>query len=144
MQTQPFIIERNYNAPVDRVWKAITDKTQMKEWYFDLSDFKPEVGFEFKFDGGTDGKVYHHVCEIIEVIPLKKLKYSWSYVGFEGMSFVTFELFNEGEQTKLKLTHEGLETFPKNNPDFAKKSFTAGWTYIIGTSLQKFLEKAEA
>jgi hypothetical protein len=41
----------------------------------------------------------------------------------------------------VKLTHEGLETFPQNNPDFAKESFMQGWTYILGTSLKKFLEK---
>jgi len=144
MQTQPFVIERSYNALVEKVWNALTDKTQMKQWYFDLSDFKPEVGFEFKFDGGKDDKVYHHICKIIEVIPYKKLKHSWSYIGYEGMSYVTWELFDEGEITRVKLTHEGLETFPQNNPDFAKESFTQGWTYITGTSLKEFLEKEKA
>jgi uncharacterized protein YndB with AHSA1/START domain len=142
MQTQqPFVIERSYNAPAEKVWKAITDKSQMKQWYFDLDDFKPEVGFEFKFDGGSDDQVYHHICKIVEVIPHKKLKYSWSYEGFEGMSYVTFELFEEGKTTKVRLTHEGLETFPQNNRDFAKESFAQGWTYILGTSLKNFLEK---
>ena len=138
---QPFVIERSYNAPIEKVWNAITDKSQMKQWYFDLDDFKPEVGFEFKFDGGSDDKVYHHLCKIVEVVPHKKLKYSWSYEGFEGMSYVTFELFTEGITTKVRLTHEGLETFPQNNRDFARESFTQGWTFILGTSLKKFLEK---
>jgi len=142
MQTQqPFVIERSYNAPVEKVWDAITDKSQMKQWYFDLDDFKPEVGFEFRFDGGSDDKIYHHICKIVEVVPNKKLKYSWKYEGFEGMSYVTFELFEEGKTTTVKLTHEGLETFPQNNPDFAKESFMQGWTYILGTSLKNFLEK---
>jgi hypothetical protein len=48
----------------------------------------------------------------------------------------------KGKQTRLKLTHEGLETFPQDNPDFAKESFTAGWTEIIGTLLKQYLEKA--
>ena len=138
---QPFVIERSYNAPIEKVWNAITDKSQMKQWYFDLDDFKPEVGFEFRFDGGSDDKIYHHICKIVEVVPNKKLKYSWKYEGFEGMSYVTFELFEEGKTTTVKLTHEGLETFPQNNPDFAKESFMQGWTYILGTSLKNFLEK---
>ena len=142
MQTQqPFVIERSYNAPIEKVWNAITDKGQMKQWYFDLDDFKPEVGFEFRFDGGSDDKIYHHICKIVEVVPNKKLKYSWKYEGFEGMSYVTFELFEGGKTTTVKLTHEGLETFPQNNPDFAKESFMQGWTYILGTSLKNFLEK---
>lgn len=142
MQTQqPFVIERSYDAPVEKVWKAITDKSQMKEWYFDLDDFKPEVGFEFRFDGGSDDKIYHHICKIVEVVPYKKLKYNWRYEGFKGMSHVSFELSSEGKTTKVKLTHEGLETFPQNSRDFAKESFAQGWTYILGTSLKNFLEK---
>ena len=57
-------------------------------------------------------KQWLHLCKVIEVIPMKKLTYSWSYDGYEGNSFVTFELFSEENKTRLKLTHEGLETFP--------------------------------
>jgi uncharacterized protein YndB with AHSA1/START domain len=69
MDAQPFVIERTYKASPERVWRAITDKNQMKEWYFDLKEFKPEVGFEFQFEGGTDDKIYIHLCKITEVIP---------------------------------------------------------------------------
>ena len=139
---EPFTIERTYKAPVSLVWKAITQKELMKEWYFDLKEFKPEVGFVFEFYGGpSPEKQYLHRCEIIEVIPEKKLKHSWEYVTYSGKSYVTFELFPEGNSTRLKLTHEGLETFPKSNPDLAEKNFAEGWTQIIGTSLKEFVEK---
>lgn len=142
MSTMPFTIERVYNAPSDRVWEAITDKDKMKQWYFDLSEFKPEIGFEFQFYGqGHKGEQYLHVCKITDVEPGRKLRYSWSYKGYEGMSYVTFELFPEGDKTRLKLTHEGLETFMTTNPDFAKESFMKGWTELIGTYLKNFVEK---
>lgn len=142
MQTEPFVIERTFNSPIAKVWKAITDKNDMKLWYFDLAAFKPEPGFVFHFSGtGNDGKTYLHICEVTEVIPGKKLSYSWKYDGYPGNSQVSFELFEEGKQTKLKLTHTGLETFPNNNPDFARENFAAGWTHIIGTSLPGFLNK---
>ena len=139
---QPIVMERTYNAPVEKVWKALTDKGQMKEWYFDLPMFKPEVGCEFQFSAGKDDKKYLHLCKVTEVIATKKITYSWRYDGYEGNSFVTFELFAEGKQTKLVLTHKGLETFPKSNPDLAKKNFIAGWTFILGTSLKNFMEKS--
>lgn len=143
MKNEPYVIERTYNAPVARVWRAITDKDQMKEWYFNLKEFKPEVGFEFSFVGrGKEGESYLHLCEIMEVIPEKKLKHSWRYDGYEGNSFVTFELFEEGDQTRVRLTHEGLETFPAL-PAFAKENFNEGWTAIIGTSLKNFLEQKQ-
>jgi uncharacterized protein YndB with AHSA1/START domain len=143
MNTQPFVIERTYNAPVNKVWKAITDKDEMKQWYFDLAEFKPEVGFEFQFYGqGKEGEQYLHLCKITEVIKEKKLQYSWRYDGYEGISFVTFELFAEGNSTRVKLTHEGLETFPSTaNNAFAKENFAEGWTHIIGVSLAGFVEK---
>lgn len=138
----PFTIERVFNAPPKTVWKAITEKELMKQWYFDLKEFKPEVGFVFEFTGGpSPEKQYLHRCRILEVIPEKKLKHTWEYVGYEGMSYVTFELSPDGKNTKVKLTHEGLETFPQNNPDFAKENFVAGWTEIIGKLLKEFVEK---
>ncbi|MBC7829978.1 MAG: SRPBCC domain-containing protein, partial [Chitinophagaceae bacterium] len=112
MKTEPFVIEKIYNAPLEKVWKAITDKVAMKQWYFDIDEFKPEVGFEFQFEGGSEESAYLHLCKITEVIVGKKLTYSWRYDGYEGNSFVTWELFAEGDKTRLKLTHEGLETFP--------------------------------
>jgi uncharacterized protein YndB with AHSA1/START domain len=141
MKNEPFVIERTYLATAEKVWKAITEKEKMKQWYFDIKDFKPEVGCDFQFIGGTDEKKYLHLCKITEVHPGKKLAYSWRYDGYEGMSSVTFELTGEGTSTKVKLTHEGLETFPSNNPDFAKENFEEGWTYIIGTSLKVFVEQ---
>ncbi|HET6767454.1 MAG TPA: SRPBCC family protein [Chitinophagaceae bacterium] len=138
------VIERSYNAPIEKVWKAITDKDEMKKWYFDLSAFKPEPGFEFQFYGvGKQGQKFLHLCKVIEVINQKKLTYSWGYDGYGGNSFVTFELFPEGSKTRLKLSHKGLETFPATaHNDFAKENFMEGWTHIIGTGLKEYVEKA--
>jgi uncharacterized protein YndB with AHSA1/START domain len=119
--------------------QALTDVEQMRAWYFELKEFKPEVGFEFEFSVEHKGMNYHHLCQITEVIPPRKLAYTWRYKGHEGNSLVTFELFADGEKTRLKLTHEGLETFPKT-PPFARKNFMEGWTQLIGSSLKEFLE----
>ena len=137
---EPVAIERTFNAPVARVWRALTDKDEMKHWYFDLKEFRPEVGFEFEFAVEHEGMKYHHLCKITEVIPQKKLAYTWRYKGEVGDSLVTLELFPEGDKTRLTLTHEGLETFPKT-PAYARKNFEAGWTAIIGSELKKFVER---
>jgi hypothetical protein len=71
----------------------------------------------------------------------QKIAYSWRYDGYAGSSLVTFELYEVGTKTRVKLTHAGLETFPKDDPNFAKKSFEQGWTHIVGTSLKAFTEK---
>lgn len=137
---KPVVKEVVLNAPIVKVWKAITNKNDMKQWYFDLETFRPEVGFEFQFYGGKDEKQYLHLCQITEVIPARKLAYSWRYEGNPGNSMVTFELFPDGINTKLRLTHKGLESFGSDNPDLAKENFVDGWNTIIGKSIKKFVE----
>lgn len=138
---EPVIKEVILNAPASRVWKAITNNDEMKQWYFDIAEFKPEPGFEFSFIGeGKEGEKYLHLCKIKDVIPEKKISYSWQYDGYPGISYVTFELFDEGEKTKLILTHKNLESFGTENPDMAKENFVEGWNHIIGISLKDFVE----
>ena len=141
MKNQPVIQERLFNSTLQKVWSAISDKKEMKQWYFDLAEFRAEIVYEFQFSGGpAPERQYRHLCKITEVVPEKKLTYSWRYDGYAGKSFVTFELFPEGNSTRVKLTHAGLETFP-DEPDFAKNNFVEGWTDIIGRSLKEFVEK---
>lgn len=141
--TNHVIVEKVINASVDEVWRALTDKEALKKWCFDIPDFDPAPGAEFRFYGeGKNGEKFLHLCKVIEVKNAKKLSYSWKYDGYEGNSLVTFELFPENNSTLVRVTHEGLETFPKT-PDnaFARENFTDGWTYLIGTSLKEYLEK---
>lgn len=141
-KTEPVIKEVLLNAPASKVWKAITDKDEMRQWYFDIEKFKPEVGFEFQFYGDDGKQKWLHLCKITEVIKERKLTYSWKYDGYDGISYVTFELFPEESKTRLKLTHSDLESFNINNiPSFARENFEAGWEEIIGNSIKKFLEK---
>jgi hypothetical protein len=74
-------------------------------------------------------------------VPFNKLAYSWKYDGYPGNTLVTFGLFEEGNKTKLKLTHSGIESLGINNPDFAKENFIEGWKYIIETAIKEFVEK---
>ena len=143
MEKQPIVLERLFNSSIAKVWKAITDKNEMKHWYFDLAEFNPEIGFRFQFTGGpSPEKQYVHLCEITAVIPEKILTYSWRYDGYAGISFVSFELFEQEDKTLLRLTHKDIDTFPVENPDFAIHNFNEGWNHIIHTALKNYLENA--
>ena len=140
-QEEAVVVERTLNAPIARVWKALTDANQMRQWYFDLKEFQPQVGFEFEFVVEHEGNRYHHLCQVTDVVPQKKIAYSWRYKGEPGDSLVTFELFAEGNKTRVKVTHTGIETFPRT-PAYARKNFENGWTAIIGAELKQFVEKS--
>ncbi|MBI5727933.1 MAG: SRPBCC domain-containing protein [Ignavibacteriales bacterium] len=135
----PVVVEKVYNAPVRKVWQALTDKEQMKEWYFTLEEFIPKAGFTFQFEAGDEVKKYLHECTVTEVIPEKKLAYTWKYPGYNGISLVTFSLADEGETTRLTLTHSGLHTFPLSNKEFAKGNFAEGWQHLLSKALTDFL-----
>jgi uncharacterized protein YndB with AHSA1/START domain len=140
---RPFVIERTFPVPVSRVWKALTDPGEMKQWYFDIPRFRAEVGFAFQFSAGSAEKQYLHLCQVTAVIPDRQLAYSWRYQDHQGLSVVTFELFPRDGHTRLRLTHSGLESFG-GLPDFTPESFAQGWQYIIGTSLAGFLDPGTA
>jgi uncharacterized protein YndB with AHSA1/START domain len=99
------------------------------------------IGHKFQFAGRTEDKTYLHLCEVTQVEPNKKIQYSWRYEGYDGISLVTFEFFAEGENTRVKLTHDGLESFPADNPDFGKKKFNEGWNSILYEALKAYVEK---
>lgn len=142
MSGDPIVIEEHYATSIEKVWQAITDRDAMKQWYFDFQEFRTEIGFEFRFWGGpAEDRQYLHICEITEILPNKKLTYSWRYDGYPGNTLVTFDLFQEADQTCVRLTHKGLETFPTDQPDFARENFVEGWNWIIGNSLKAYLEQ---
>lgn len=139
----PLIKEVLLDAPASRVWEAITDREQLKQWCFDMKAFRAEVGFHFEFFGEKDGQKFLHLCEVLEVETERRMKWLWTYKDVPGRSYVTFELFPEGNKTRLRLTHEGLETFPQDE-NYAKNNFVEGWNQLLGKSLPGFLSAKKA
>jgi len=142
MNKEPLVKEVSINAPASRVWKAITSKEEMKSWSFDIKEFEPVPGFEFRFEGGKDGQVFVHICTVKEAIENKKFSYTWTYQNFPGIeTLVTIELFEDSPNlTRVRLTHEGLEQFPQDN-NFARNNFDMGWTSIT-KMLKEHVEQA--
>jgi len=138
---EPVVVEETFSAPINDVWKAITDINQMRLWYFDnIPDFKPEVGFETQFNVKSEERNFLHLWKVTEVIPGKKITYTWKFEEYTGDGFVTFELFKQNDHTKLKLTNQVVEDYPDDIPEFTRESCMAGWTYFINQRLKEFLD----
>ncbi len=140
---EPIIVEQAFNTSANVVWDAITKVEQMKQWFFDnIPSFDPVVGFETKFDVQSGDRNFQHIWKLTEVVPLKKITYHWSYKEYPGDGFVTFELNEKDGQTVLRLINEGLETFPRDIPEFTRESCIAGWEYFIKKNLKEFLQQS--
>lgn len=138
---EPIIVEQNFNCSIENVWNALTKLDSMKQWYFsNIPSFEPIEGFTTKFIVQVEDRIYPHVWKIMEVIPLKKIAYEWTFDGYIGSSISLFELSKERNQTKLKLTATVIEKFPDTIPEFKRESAVAGWNYLIKESLRDYLK----
>ena len=141
MEHTPVVVEALFEAPIGKVWQAITDGTQMRQWFFgQMPDFEPRVGFRTQFDVVANGKVYPHIWTVSEVLPQERIVYNWKYGGYEGDSFVSWQLLPTNNQTRLVLTHSGIESFPKDNNDFSYESCKNGWKFLLQQRLKGYLE----
>jgi uncharacterized protein YndB with AHSA1/START domain len=116
----------------------------MRQWYFDnIPAFRAEVSFETQFKVHSGGRDFMHMWRVTEVVPLKRISYTWEYDAFSGEAVVSFELFDEGDSTRLRLTNSVLRDFPGDIPEFKRESCIAGWEYFIHGRLRDYLEGGE-
>lgn len=138
---EPIIVEQTFNSSVESVWNAITDIEQMRKWYFEnIPDFKPEIGFKTQFNVQSEERNFLHIWKVTDVLPQKLIKYNWKFENYTGESTSAFELFKQGDLTKLRLTVEILEDFPEDIPEFKRESCIEGWKYFLNNRLKEFLE----
>ena len=137
---EPIVIEQVFNLPASRVWEAITTIDQMRKWFFgNIPAFEPIQGFYTEFDVTSDSMTFRHQWKILEVVPRQKIVYRWSYEGIVGEGLVTFNLEDHSESCLLRVTNIGLETFPKEIPEFSPESCRDGWNYFINQRLKGYL-----
>tara|TARA_R110002074_G_scaffold149035_4_gene301198 strand:+ start:21110 stop:21553 length:444 start_codon:yes stop_codon:yes gene_type:complete len=141
---EPIRIETNLNTTIYKVWEALTNVTQMRKWYFEnIPDFKPEEGFETKFEVKSGERIFTHIWKITEVIPIKKISYTWKFEEYSGEGLSIFQLSTENNTTHLKLESRVLKPYPKDIPEFKRESGEAGWNYLINKNLVEFLQKSK-
>ena len=134
--------EQNFNVSVPQLWKAITDLTEMHNWYFkEIKAFKAEEGFTTEFLIQNEGRNFTHVWKVLEVQENHKLVVEWTFKEYPGKREVTFDLEETANGSKLKLSNTGLESFPSDIPEFKPESCQAGWNYFINESLNLYLNQ---
>jgi uncharacterized protein YndB with AHSA1/START domain len=138
--SDPVLVEEVFTRTRSEVWDAITNRDHMVNWFFEeISEFKPESGFETSFNISTDERDFLHLWRITEVIPEKKIVYDWRYQDCPGVGKVIFELFDDPAGCRLRVTNFGLETFPTEVPEFTRESCQQGWEYFLKESLKSYL-----
>jgi uncharacterized protein YndB with AHSA1/START domain len=114
-----FHVSRTYDAPIARVWRALTDEAAKSKWFGGMPDkwkllerhMDVRVGGSERVRGRWEGGVvstfdatYH------DVIPNERLVYSYVMHLDDkkiSVSLATMQLSAEGEKTSLRVTEQG-------------------------------------
>src|SRR4030088_3140376 len=104
------------DAPVDVVWRAVTEPEQVSSWFSDEVDLEAKPGYEGVLtfnDRATKQSLSVHVT-VESVEQDRSFSYRWLHpqgaAAGEGNSLlVEFTLTPEGEGTRLRVVETGLE-----------------------------------
>ncbi|MET3500657.1 uncharacterized protein YndB with AHSA1/START domain [Mucilaginibacter rubeus] len=127
-----------YPHPPAVVWEFLTDQELISQWLMP-GDLKPVLGHEFQLKAKPmpemdfDGIFY---CKILEVIPFKKLSYSWKFGSGNGElsnSTVNWMLTEKDNGTELLLVHRD---FADSVNPLMFSSMEKGWLVLINKMLQ--------
>ena len=112
------IIEQSIliDAPVEVVWRALTEPEQVRRWFADDVDLTAEVGYRGSLgfaDNGAGLAVSFQVT-VVSVQPPRTFSYRWQHPSgveaVEGNStLVEFTLTPEGDGTRLRVVETGVE-----------------------------------
>ena len=124
------------NAPVSRVWRAITDHREFGEW------FKVSLDGPFVAGQPSRGKMTHpgygHVewqATVKEIKPESFFSFTWhpyaidpnvDYSG-ETPTLVEFHLTPTDDGTLLVVTESGFDKIPEHRRDEAFRMDSNGW-----------------
>ena len=129
----------HFPHPPEIIWEYLINAELLEQWLM-RNTFKPVVGHEFQFITGPipslkfDGIFY---CQVLEIVPFKKLSYTWRSGPGEGHisvdSTVVWKLEAKDNGTELSLEHSG----------FGKKENLDMYNGLLNGWLEKFQKIAQ-
>ena len=112
-------VRRRFAAPRDRVFAAWTSAEALRRWHAPENAVVQDAGVDFRVGGryhvqmlGNDGNQHLVAGRYREIDPPKRIVLTWRWeTNNEGPeSLVTVEFLEDGVETEVVLTHEGLVT----------------------------------
>lgn len=134
-------LERFLDAPIETVWAYLTKAELRQQWFMGGTDAQPDGEFELVVDHDKlseddvpypesfecyKGRVFHE--KVLRFDPPRLLE--TTFQGGKGGN-VTYELFAEGDKTRIVLTHSGI-TEPSGF-----QGFGGGWTSHLAVLQEK-------
>jgi len=132
MNATEYKIEREIviDAPVEVVWRTITEPDQISQWFADKVELEVEPGGHGYLGFGDQGGPV-----LVETVdPPSRFSFRWNHPAGEepaaGNSLlVEFTLATEGEQTRLRVVESGLDllAWPAAEKQRYRDEHNGGW-----------------
>jgi uncharacterized protein YndB with AHSA1/START domain len=132
MSTPEYHIQRDIeiDAPVEVVWRTITEPDQMSLWFADKVELEIRPGARGYLGFGEQGGGV-----IVETVdPPNRFSFRWNHPAGdeateENSLLVEFTLVGEGSRTHLRVVESGLDVLqrPDIDPQRYADEHNAGW-----------------
>ncbi len=137
------------NAPVGRVWQALTDHRQFGEWF--LVDLKEPFAVGSTTTGMTTYPGYEYIpfAAVVERMDEPRLfSFRWPQCDFktgarldEHPTLVEFHLEDRDGKTLLRVVESGFERLSPEVRERTLRMNSGGWSEQIGNIL-RYVERA--
>jgi uncharacterized protein YndB with AHSA1/START domain len=137
-------LHRTIPAPPERVYRAWLEPELLRRWLAPGSlkvmgvEVDERVGGHYRIrHAHADGEVGGFECELLELVPAKRIVFRWGFVGPERLagpvydSLLTITLDDApGGATALTLVHERLDALQAEMP-YVAENVGPGWEDVL-------------
>lgn len=140
-----FVVERDYDAPVERVWHALSDNEARDQWFSGDSEFnQTENSHDFRvgghgseegqWHGGPHSRFFSTYTDIVENQRIVFTYDMWHDGRHMSTSLTTIVLAPEGAGTHLTYTEQGVHLDGLDSPE-GREEGTKGLLDQLGAYL---------
>ena len=125
-------LTREFAAPREQVYAALTDPDMLAGWWGPEGMSAPRVDLDLRVGGtyaidmqGGEGEIRHLSGTYLEIEPPSRLSFTWQWgrgADKSPTTLVTLDFIARGEGTELNLVHKGFEGAE------AADAHTMGWS----------------
>lgn len=122
------------DAPVERVWRALTDHGEFGEWFRVALDQPFAVGVPST--GHITYPGYEHISWTAEIVGIEPYRFAYRWPHMDGnqkvredwpWTLVEFTLESAGERTRLTVVESGFDALPSEARERSFRSNERGW-----------------
>lgn len=120
------IVARRVDVPVETAWAAWVEPERISQWFSQDTEQDVRVGGRYRNGDGDEG-------EFLEVLPFRRLKFTWEQSDYTPGSFVVVDFLSlDDGATEVRVEHANVACDDAGDLEL-------GWNWSID-SLVSYLE----